>query len=67
MKEPSNGDRTLAPLPNGKYYRGSVFRIQDDKVQVGFEDLGRKEYVDAKTLKVYPDYLTKVGYNLIYD
>ncbi|XP_020722573.1 uncharacterized protein LOC100647791 [Bombus terrestris] len=64
LKEPSNGDRTLAPLPNGKYYRGSVFRIQDDKVQVGFEDLGRKEYVDAKTLKVYPDYLTKLGYCL---
>jgi hypothetical protein len=31
-----------------------------------YHDLGHREFVDKKTLRVYPEFLKKVGYNLIY-
>ncbi|XP_050594623.1 uncharacterized protein LOC126924320 isoform X1 [Bombus affinis] len=62
LNDPCIGESVLALSADGNYYRGTVFSVRDDKVHVRFEDLGRREFVDGKKLKVYPDCLNNLGY-----
>ena len=66
MKEPCIGESVLALSADGNYYRAYVTRVEEDRARVMNHDLGRREYVDRKRLKIFPHYLKKVGYNLIY-
>ncbi|HGJ5906209.1 MAG TPA: hypothetical protein ACHBYY_06475 [Arsenophonus nasoniae] len=66
MEDPHIGQLALALRADGNYYRGCVISVDTERVEVLFDDLGCREYVDRKKIKIYPEYLKKVGYNLIY-
>ncbi|XP_043601802.1 uncharacterized protein LOC122576068 [Bombus pyrosoma] len=64
LKEPSIGQSVLALSADGYYYRAYVIKLEEDRAHVMYHDLGRREYVDRKKLKIFPDYLKKLGYCL---
>lgn len=56
----------IAQSADENYYRAFVTRVEDGRITILYLDLGRKEVTDMKKLKILPDNLKKVGYNLIY-
>ncbi|XP_048268477.1 uncharacterized protein LOC125386391 isoform X1 [Bombus terrestris] len=62
LKEPCIGESVLALSADGNYYRAYVTRVEEDRARVMNHDLGRREYVDRKRLKIFPHYLKKLGY-----
>ncbi|XP_043600150.1 uncharacterized protein LOC122575381 isoform X2 [Bombus pyrosoma] len=59
---PYVADMVLALAADGNYYRAFVTNVENDRVEVTYHDLGRSDYVDTKTLKIFPDCLKKLGY-----
>ncbi|XP_033191266.1 uncharacterized protein LOC117157361 isoform X1 [Bombus vancouverensis nearcticus] len=62
LKEPNIGQSVLALSADGNYYRAFITKVQEDRAHVMYHDLGRREYVDRKKLRIFPDYLKKLGY-----
>ncbi|XP_068978022.1 uncharacterized protein [Bombus flavifrons] len=62
LEEPDIGQMALALRDDGNYYRARVTTVDKERVEVLFDDLGCREYVDRKKIKIYPEYLKKLGY-----
>ncbi|XP_050483606.1 uncharacterized protein LOC126870165 isoform X3 [Bombus huntii] len=62
LEDPHIGQLALALSADGNYYRAFITKVQEDRAHVMYQDLGRREYVDRKKLRIFPDYLKKLGY-----
>ncbi|XP_060824825.1 uncharacterized protein LOC132911845 [Bombus pascuorum] len=64
LEDPNVAQSAIALAPDGKYYRGYITKVDEYRVQIMYHDLGRREFVDRKTLRVYPEFLKKLGYSI---
>ncbi|XP_071866134.1 uncharacterized protein [Bombus fervidus] len=64
LEYPTVAQSAIALAPDGKYYRGYITQVEDYRVQIMYHDLGHREFVDKKTLRVYPEFLKKLGYSI---
>ncbi|XP_043601323.1 uncharacterized protein LOC122575899, partial [Bombus pyrosoma] len=62
LKALSLGQSVLALSADGNYYRAYVTNLEEERAHVMYHDLGRGEYVDRKKLKIFPEFLKKLGY-----
>ncbi|XP_033350614.1 uncharacterized protein LOC117233973 [Bombus vosnesenskii] len=62
LEDPHIGQLALALRGDGNYYRGCIITVQEERVELLFDDLGCREYIDRKKIKIYPEYLRKLGH-----
>ncbi|XP_068978014.1 uncharacterized protein [Bombus flavifrons] len=62
LEDPYIGEFVLAVRADGNYYRGRVLTVKKKSVEVLFCDLACREDVDRKKIKIFPEYLKKLGY-----
>ncbi|XP_068978019.1 uncharacterized protein [Bombus flavifrons] len=62
LEDPYIGEFVLAVRADGNYYRGRVLTVKKESVEVLFCDLACREDVDRKKIKIFPEYLKKLGY-----
>ncbi|XP_033350612.1 uncharacterized protein LOC117233972 [Bombus vosnesenskii] len=62
LEDPYIGQLALALRGDGNYYRGCIITVQKERVELVFYDLGAREFIDRKKIKIYPEYLRKLGH-----
>ncbi|XP_033300384.1 uncharacterized protein LOC117205771 [Bombus bifarius] len=62
LEHPRIGQMALALSRDGNYYRGSIITVRKEQVELILYDLGSREYVDRKKLKIYPKFLKQLGH-----